>query len=127
MYMNTTHYNLTKLHKILMTSARTAIGDYCCRSSITAILTKCNWISIDHMVLHSSLTILHSIFQNKKPRSIINLFKMNENSRSVKEIYPKYVPKSALYLNFYSVKGLKLYNKIPQNIKIKNKISFKKN
>merc|ERR1712105_51375 len=110
MYINTTQHNMTKLHKILMTSARTAIGNYCCQKSTLQILSKCNWISIDLMIIHSSLTILHSIFQNNKPKSIINLFKTNENSRTVKEISPKYIPKTSLYLDFYTIKGLKIYN-----------------
>ena len=41
LYTNAGTENITKLHRVLMSAARAAIGSYCCCSSISQILNKC--------------------------------------------------------------------------------------
>ena len=55
LYNNTPGYLKTKLHKIIMKTARSAIGDYCFKKSITYILNKCKLMNIDNMIKYSSL------------------------------------------------------------------------
>ena len=45
-YSIATQVNISKLHKIVMTSARAAIGNYCCRKSTAQILSTVKWLSI---------------------------------------------------------------------------------
>ena len=39
--------NITKIHNILMKAARTAIGNYCFKKSITYILKQCNGYQLE--------------------------------------------------------------------------------
>jgi len=47
LYMHTTNNLTSKLHKIIMTAARTVIGNYCPGMSISQILMKCKWLPIE--------------------------------------------------------------------------------
>lgn len=114
---------LNKLHKILTTAARCAIGHYCFKKSITYMLNKCKWLEIDKMISYASLKLIHNIIINKMPKSIYDLFKINR--RSVVDINLKYVPKTRNYKQFYICKELKNYNKLPQTLKGSNKFKFK--
>ena len=51
--------NLQKLHKVIMTAARAAIGNFCFRKSIQYILTKGKWFDIHDWILSSTLNTLH--------------------------------------------------------------------
>ena len=51
MFMNASGEIRTKLHNIVMTSARGAIGNYCCRKNTNQILGTCGWMVIDKLIL----------------------------------------------------------------------------
>ena len=51
-YNNLPGYLNNKLHKIIMTAARTVIGNYCFRKSNLYILNKCNWMNVKNMIKH---------------------------------------------------------------------------
>ena len=55
LYSLTTEANLNKLHKVIMTAARAAIGNYCYKKSINYILNKCKWFDIKDIIMISSL------------------------------------------------------------------------
>ena len=125
LYMNSTKDNIGRLHKVLMTAARAAIGSYCCKKSTLQILSKCNWIPIQKLIIHSAINVIHSVINIKKPIALLNLINIGHETRPCKEVVPKYIPKGTWYLKFYMVQGLKIYNKIPNIIKIKSNKQFK--
>ena len=116
--------NLQKLHKVIMTAARAAIGNFCFRKSIQYILTKCKWFDIDDLILSSSLNTLHKILTTKKPPGMVSYFRLN-NERKVKNISTKYIPTTEKMKKFYIYKFSKIYNSIDQYIRDKTIKGFK--
>ena len=125
LYCSTNKFNIDKLHKIVMTAARTAIGSYCFKKSTTYILDKCGWLHINNMIIYSSLNIIHNVIKNKLPISMTQLFRFQENTRSKSKISLRYTPKNNRYKNFYICKYLNIYNEIPNSEKAKSGKSFK--
>ena len=121
--MHATKLFIAKLHKVLTTSARAAIGHYCLYKSVSYMLDKCKWLPLDKMILNSSLNVLHNVFTNHEPKAILSLFKLNR--RSVAKIYTQYIPKNRELKNFYIYKSIKTYNKLSNDIKGLNKSRFK--
>ena len=115
---------INKLHKVIMTAARSAIGNYCYRKSNMYILEKCGWLNINKMISSASLKLLNNIIINKEPKAIYDLFKINR--RSVVDINLKYTPKTKYYENFFLCKELKIYNNLPKNLKGLTNSKFKK-
>ena len=70
--------NLKKLHNIIMTAARAAIGSYCFKKSVRYILDKCKWYDIKDLILISSLNTIHKITINKYLPCMTQLFKNPE-------------------------------------------------
>ena len=89
---NISLYGKAKLHKILMTTARTVIGHYGFKWSCTKILNNCNWPNIDDMIKLSSLKLLHYIITNRSPTNIFN--KMKIPKRNTSEITLKAIPQT---------------------------------
>ena len=121
-YMHANKKLKDKLHKVLMTAARCAIGNYCFRKSICYILNKCKWETIDNMILNASINLINKIIINKEPEQIYNLYTINR--RSMVKIYPKYDPKGMVLKNFFIYKSLPTYNNIPKNVKNLSKNKF---
>ena len=121
-YMHANKKLKDKLHKVLMTAARCAIGNYCFRKSIGYILNKCKWETIDNMILNASINLINKIIINKEPEQIYNLYTINR--RSMVKIYPKYDPKGMVLKNFFIYKSLPTYNNIPKNVKNLSKNKF---
>ena len=61
LYMHTNKILNDKLHKVLMTAARGAIGNYSFKKSKKYILDKCNWLPINKMIENASIKVLHNI------------------------------------------------------------------
>ena len=59
-----------KVHKIIMTSARTFIGNYCYKSSCDKILKECDWFDVDSLVKFSSMKLIHSYLISKQANNI---------------------------------------------------------
>ena len=115
---------INKLHKILMTSARMAIGNYCYRVKTSKILGKCNWLPISDMIINAQCNFLHKMFMNKHPIKIFQMF--NFPSRQAKEIRLDIKSKSKLSKNSLLFNALDLYNNLPVEIKQLPVNSFKK-
>ena len=124
LYNNLPLYLRNKLHKILMKSARSAIGNYCYKKSTSYILNKCKWLNINNMIKYSSINLLHNILNKNEPKIIINMLKINR--RSVVDINTKYIPQSRELKSFFIYKSLKLYNAIPKELKHLETNKFKK-
>ena len=99
LYMGSTKEQLTKIHKVLMTAARGAIGDYCFKKSVTYILNKCGWMSINKMIQCASINLIHKIIINKTPTPIFNIYKINR--RSNVDIVTVYKPKNRKTEEFF--------------------------
>ena len=124
LYNNLPLYLRNKLHKILMKSARSAIGNYCYKKSTSYILNKCKWLNINNMIKYSSINLLHNILNKNEPKIIIGMLKINR--RSVVDINTKYIPQSRELKSFFIYKSLKLYNAIPKELKHLETNKFKK-
>ena len=125
LYMNANLSNITKLHKVLMTAARVAIGNYCCKKSISQILGKCGWLSIRNMITLAVVKIIHKMRRTNVPTSICKMVRASTKNRKSKAIVPTYIPKQKQFLNFYMIKGLKIFNNMPNDICNKNFKGFK--
>ena len=117
--------NKNKLHKIITTSARCAIGNYCFKKSLKYIFDKFKWMDLETMIHFSSINIIHKLIKNKQPSSILNILKINKNTRTTTQITTHYIPKTEHFKKFYIYKQLKLYNNIENDTKNKSIIGFK--
>ena len=125
LYMGADNNNITKLHRVIMKAARTTLGNYCCKQSINQILNRCKWLPISLMIKHAAITTLHTIIINKTPISVTNLLSNIDNTRVIKEITTKYIPRTEKYQRFFLYSGLKIYNMIPKKLKNSSKMIFK--
>ena len=114
-----------KLHKVVMTAARAAIGNYCFKKLTSYILEKCKWLNIKNMILHSSLKVLHKIITCKEPDAIVNLYKNINTKRAVVNAIPKYKPKSKYYKIFFIYQTLNIYYNLPKSIRDSTVSMFK--
>ena len=117
LYLNLNQNIINKLHKVVMTSARCAIGSYCFKKSIKYILKKCKLLNIKNMILYSSLNFIHKIISEKKPKALTDTYKNLITRRAVVDIYPFYCPKQKSLKNFILYKGISLYNQLSTNFK----------
>ena len=124
-YSISTQLNIQKLHKIIMTAARAAIGNFCFKKSISYILSKCDWFDISDLIKYSSLNIIHKIQTLKKPQSLVSYFRTSNKDRKVKSVTTKYIPLSVKMNNFYIYKYSKIYNSLDTYIKEKSIKGFK--
>ena len=123
--MHADQNNISKLHKILMRSARSTIGNYCCRLNIKSILDKCKWLEIRKFIAQSSLVTLHNIIKTKIPYVLSELFNNIENHRNSKDISTKYSPRTQKVKKIYIYNIINYYNKMPDTLKEKSKLQFK--
>ena len=84
----------SKLHKIIMMSARTIIGNYCFKKSTKYILEKCKMNDITIMIALSSLKLFHKILINKKPKTLLNLLLSQNKRKTDKILRTMYMPKT---------------------------------
>ena len=112
-----------KLHKIVMTAARTAIGSYCFKQSVSKILRQSNFLNIDQMIKVSCLKFIHSLTINKIPESTCKLLKFPK--RQSAEIKLINCPENKLTRTFHLYYGLKYYNKLPNRLKDLSITNFK--
>ena len=87
LYLNANKNQIDKMHKVLMTSARTVIGNYCFRKSKSYILNKCGWLDIANII-----KLIHNIIKFKTPTAIFEMFHINQ--RSNVDIVTLYRPKT---------------------------------
>ena len=112
LYLNACKDQIKKIHKVVMSAARGAIGNYCFMKTNTYILKKCGWFSINKMIQFSAIKLINKILINKEPNSIFNYFKINR--RSIVDIVTTYKPKTKKTENFYIYSALKMFNSLPR-------------
>ena len=91
-YNNVLKYMMHKFHKILMKSARCAIGNYCFRKSTSYILDKCKWMTIEKMITYSSLVFIHNIIKHKIHKGVHNIYRNSRFNRHKANISLTYRP-----------------------------------
>ena len=118
--------NMNKLHKIITTSARTAIGSYCFKKSVKYMLNKCKWLDIRSMIQYSNLSLIHKTLNNKSPKNIYEIFfRKIDRTRVSKNITLKYIPKTEKMNRFFVYKYTKIYNGLDDYVKIMKIKGFK--
>ena len=115
-----------KLHKVIMSIARAAIGNYCRYKSINYILKKCNLLDIKDLILFSSLSLYHKLYIYKMSEITMDKYYKDISKRTkTKFIFrPSYQPKLKVMQNTFYYKGATIYNDLPQNMKLLNHDNF---
>ena len=114
LYMNASQHEIQKLNKVLMTAACTDFGNYCFKKEKKHILNKCNWLSIEHITLYSSLNFIHYMIINKYKESLYNLYKDNSDRRSI-SIHNNL--QSKIWEKKKNYQTTKIYNNLPMHFK----------
>ena len=123
-YMNISDKNIKSIHKIIMASARCAIGNYCYKKSIYYILNKCGIMNANDTIIYSSLKLYHSMYLKGEPKALLETF-LKPNIRAKQRMFrPKYIPKTKHVENGFLYKGAQLYNKLPCELKVLNRERF---
>ena len=92
---------ISRLHKVIMTAARVAIGNYCCRKNISQILGKCGWLDIESMITYASVNLIHKYTKTLTPKSITHKFQNLNTKRTVAKLNTQYTPKTKQFRKFY--------------------------
>ena len=122
LYQGSNQDQLSKIHKVMMSAARMAIGPSSFKQSNIAILKQCKWLPLTKLIDMSVLNFIHKVMTSKTPDVLYNLYKVPK--RSIVDITPKYIPKTAKTEKYFLYIGMKKYNKLP--ILIKKLQLFKK-
>ena len=124
LYMSCSQKNIATLHKVIMTSARTAIGNYCYKKSITYILNKCGILDAKNIILLSCLSLYFKMYQYNEPEALINTFK-KQNVRAKTTIFrPAYRTKLKSTENGFLYKGARIFNEMPTDMKLLTRDKF---
>ena len=117
LYMGLNQKLLTKLHKVIMTAARAAIGSFCFKKSKTYILNKCKLLDIKDMIIYSSLLFLYKIEKNNVNKTILDFFyKKRSRDKNIK-FRPLHIPRMKMLENNIFHRGTHIYNELPQSLK----------
>ena len=114
----------TLIHKV----ARTTIGYHSYRWSNCKVLSKCNWLNATQLIVYSILNVVHKVNIDLIPPSILDLFlySQKENSRFVRTpTGMRYEPKGTKLRDTSLYRGVLLYNKIREDIKVLTNNKFK--
>ena len=127
LYSRAPQYLTDKLHKIIMSAARAAIGSYCFKKSISYILNKCKWLEVNKLIIYSSICLIYKVLSMKEPKTIIKLFKKKFSNRNSTKWCTYYVPKNEnMRKKIHLFKGLRYFYKLPRDIQNAKTCSFKK-
>ena len=114
-YSSITEELTHKLHKVIMTSARMAIGDYCYKTHCNKILARCNWLPIRYMINMAQCNFIHKILTNQSPTKIFEFFVIP--NRQAKQIRLNFQNKTKLSKLSLLNNGLNIYNNLPMQLK----------
>ena len=106
-----------KLHKVIMSAARTIIGNYCYKKSIKYILKKCKMQDNNDLFTIWTLEFIHKALFYHLPKSMLKYYNLRKNKRKNSKITTIYRPKSVKFKNHFIYKGIHIYNTLPTEIK----------
>ena len=118
-----TKYDIDRLQKAIMTTARMVIGHYCYKWSTVKILEKCYWPNLYDMIKINSLKTIHSIVIHKSPINIYENIKFPR--RSCAEITLRDIPSYNITRQFYFYTFIKHYSNLPKQIKMLENRKYK--
>ena len=105
----------------------------CIRSfkmSTSKIFDELNWLSFPQIIRYESTKMIYNINILSQPKSILNFFNFessqSEARRSVRTPALKFVPTMVKSFKTQLYRGVFFYSKLPYEIRVLNKISFKK-
>ena len=124
LYMGINNILLNKLHKVIMSAARAAIGNYCYKKSINYILNKCNLMDIKHIILYSSLSFLFKMYKDNLPTSLMSHFIQRKEKDRQFKLRPLHIPKMKAIENSLFHKGALIFNNLPDKYKVLNMNKF---
>ena len=78
------------------------------------------------MIKYSSLVFIHNIIKNKRPKSVLQIYKTNRFLRHRADISLTDIPKKIKFSKNFFQEHTATYNFIPQDIKDKSTKIFKK-
>ena len=81
------------------------------------MITKCKLRTIYQLINKQGLFYIHKIQATRKPTSIYNLYKVNNNTRPKLNLRPIYNPKSKRLQNSLFYKYTELYIEVPEQTK----------
>ena len=109
-----------------MTAARAAINNYCFKKSCHYILTKCNWLNINNMIIYSGITLTYKILTKKEPAALMMLYRKKNSNRNYTNWYTDYLPKTEIMNRFHTYRCLEYFYTLPKEIQNCKKTTFKK-
>ena len=100
-----------------MTAARTAIGSYCYKKSISYILDKCKLLTIKDTIMFSAILFIYKIDKNNINKSILTFFHPKRSRDKCLKFRPLHIPKMKMLENYLFHHGTHIYNELPETIK----------
>ena len=79
-YTNLNINQKSRLHKLLMRTARMTINSYCFKKSIDFILGSCKWEDVNEMIKLSSLKFINNMLITQKPGTLYSNIKTNKRT-----------------------------------------------
>lgn len=126
--INVNAKQLKILNVLINKIGRKAMGFQIYKWSNNKLMQNCKWLNGTHILVYSTLNLIHKVNILGQPKQIINLMKFREkgNSRFVRALIEmKYVFKNEKLNATTLYKGILLYLKIPENLKSLNLKKFK--
>ena len=114
-YCKLPFYHLQKVHKLIMTSARVARGNFGMRVSCNKILDEFKMLNMQQLLFKSALCFITKIIHTKQPSDIYALLKIPTRSCSI--IYVRDPPKASSCKFNYLPFLVDIYNKHSCNFK----------
>jgi hypothetical protein len=122
---------IKKLQIAQLRAAKIIIGHPCFRMSTSQILGRVKWMSVAQMCIEKSAILMHDIIKLKQPKIMGQMYKtIKRDQRTRKEPCIEridgYKPKSDFATKQFFCSALKYYNMIPAEIRMLDKLHFKK-
>merc|ERR1712240_567847 len=117
LYTQANKNQISKIHKVIMTSARAIIGSFCFKKSTKYILDKTKLLSGENMIKYTSIKYLHKIMADNKIQSILSLYKQQNRRKNDHKLRCIYKPKTKKMESHVIYKGAQLLNNLPIEMK----------
>ena len=110
--------------------SRRIMGIRSFKMSTTNIFTELNWLSFPQMVRYECTKMVYNINILSQPKSILNFFNFensqNDLRRLVRTPSIKFRPNMAKTAKTQLYRGVYYYSKLPYDIRVAKKVTFKK-
>ena len=116
------------INNLVMKTARTAIGYHSYYWSNIKVLKMCGWLNGVHLLYYGIISFIHKCNFERLPRTIVNNWCYNSRECSRNNIGPiknKDKNKTKILGDSLLHKGIFIYSKIPDSIKLFKGLKFK--